>query len=175
VRYHDAATVSLTQTSKDLTQMKKILHIFFLFIAAISLGIQANAQDQVQAEKDVRKVEREWLDAYEKHDSAAMDKIVAGDWLGTLADGSVQTKESVMHLVKSPRQPGMPGPKFFSEDVKARVYGDTVVLTGRIVTEWPGGNKQQGRYTDTYVKRNGSWQVVASHMSNDSPRQRPSQ
>lgn len=154
--------------------MKKLLHVFVLIAATTLAGIQANAQqDQGQAE-EVKKVERQWLDAYEKHDSAAMDKIVANDFTGTLPDGSVQTK-SVMRLVKNPRPPDMPAPKFYSQEVKAHVYGDTVVLTGKIITEWPGGNKQQARYTDTYVKRNGSWQVVASHTSGEGPRQRQSQ
>ncbi|HEX5832502.1 MAG TPA: nuclear transport factor 2 family protein [Pyrinomonadaceae bacterium] len=154
--------------------MKRLLHVFLSFIVLTSVaGIQGNAQDQNQAEQEVKKVEREWLDAYEKHDSAAMDKIVASDWTGTFPDGTVQTKQNVMQLVRKPRREGMPAPKFYSEEVKARVYGDTVILTGRIITEWPGGNKQISRYTDTYVKRNGNWQVVASHMSGDSPRAKP--
>jgi ketosteroid isomerase-like protein len=157
--------------------MKKVLHVFVLLIAATTLAaIQANGQqDQGQAEQEVRKVERQWLDAYEKHDSAAMDKIVANDWTGTFPDGSVHTKTTVMRMVKNPRPPEMPGPKFSSQDVKARVYGDTVILVGRIITEWPSGSRQEARYTDTYVKRNGAWQVVASHMSGDGPRQRQSQ
>ena len=154
--------------------MKKILHVFVLLLAATTLpAIQAIGQGQ--PEQEVKKVERQWLDAYEKHDAAAMDKIVANDWTGTFPDGSVQTKESVMKLVMHPRPPEMPGPKFSSEDVKAKVYGDTVILTGRIITEWPSGSRQQARYTDTYVKRNGAWQVVASHMSGDGPRQRAAQ
>ncbi len=53
--------------------------------------------------------------------------------------------------------------------MQARVYGDTVILIGRVVTEWQQNGqlmKEQARYTDTYVKRNGRWQVVASHLSN---------
>jgi len=157
--------------------MKKILHVFVLLVAATTLpAIQAiGQQDQGQPEQEVKKVERQWLDAYEQHDAAAMNKIVANDWTGTFPDGSVQTKENVMKLVMHPRPPEMPGPKFSSEDVKARVYGDTVILTGRIITSWPSGSRQQSRYTDIYVKRNGAWQVVASHMSGDAPKQRAAQ
>jgi hypothetical protein len=53
--------------------------------------------------------------------------------------------------------------------LKSRVYGDTVVLIGIVVSEWKQGDKpmtDRSRYTDTYVKRNGKWQVVASHLSN---------
>jgi hypothetical protein len=53
--------------------------------------------------------------------------------------------------------------------VKSRAYGDTVILIGKVVTEVRCGDKtvrEQSRYTDTYVKRDGRWQVVASHLSN---------
>jgi len=45
-----------------------------------------------------------------------------------------------------------------------------VILTGRVVTEYQRDgqttSKEEQRYTDTWVKRNGRWQVVASHLSN---------
>ena len=151
--------------------MKKLLSVCLLLTALMSpAGRQVNGHQEQnnKAEQEVRKVERQWLDAYEQHDAVAMDKIVASDWMITYPDGSTSTKEQVMQLVKSPRREGMPAPKFYSEEVQARAFGDTVILTGRIVTQWPGGdgNKEQSRYTDTYVKRDGNWQVVASHMSN---------
>jgi hypothetical protein len=59
--------------------------------------------------------------------------------------------------------------RFSTEDVRSRTYGDTVILIGRVITEYERDGKavkEQSRYTDTYVKRNGQWQVVASHLSN---------
>jgi uncharacterized protein (TIGR02246 family) len=158
--------------------MKKLRNLCLFLTAMMTLtGFQVNGQQEQKskAEQEVRTLERQWLDAYEQHDAAAMDKILASDWIGTFADGGMQTKEQVLGFIKSSRKPGMVGPKFFSEDVRARVYGDTVVLTGRIVTQWPGGdsNREVSRYTDTYVKRDGTWQVVASHMSNDAGRKKP--
>jgi hypothetical protein len=50
-----------------------------------------------------------------------------------------------------------------------QAYGDMVILIGRVVTEYERVGKavkEQSRYTDTYVQRNGRWQVVASHLSN---------
>ena len=58
--------------------------------------------------------------------------------------------------------------KFYTEDVQARVYGDTVILIGRVVTEYSRDGKpvkEQSRYTDTYVRRGRSWQVVASQLT----------
>jgi ketosteroid isomerase-like protein len=114
-------------------------------------------------------LERAWLDAYEQHDTKAMDAIVADDFTITFADGSMQTKKQILDSIKAPRNPASPPMKFYTEDVQARVYGDTVILIGRVVTEYVRDGKtvkDQNRYTDTYVKRGGRWQVVASHLSN---------
>ena len=121
-------------------------------------------------EHDVRKLERAWLDAYEQHDEKAMDAIVADDFAITFPNGSMQTKAQIIAMLKRPRSTDGPVMKFHTEEVKARAYGDTVVLTGRVITEHQRDgqitSKEEQRYTDTYVKRNGRWQVVASHLSN---------
>ena len=125
---------------------------------------------QEDAGQAVQKLERAWLNAYEEHDEKAMDAIVADDFSITFPNGSMQTKAQIMTSLKRPRSPGGPAMKFHTEEVRARVYGDTVILTGRVVTEYQRDgqttSKEEQRYTDTYVKRNGRWQVVASHLSN---------
>ena len=136
------------------------------------------AAAQSNAELEVRKLERAWLDAYEQLDTKAMNAIVADDFTITFANGSIQTKPQIMDSIKTPRNPANSS-KFYTEDVQARVYGDTVILIGRVIFEWQQNGqsmKEQNRYTDTYVKRNGRWQVVASHLSNipKSPNQNPS-
>ena len=136
---------------------------------------QILAQDG--ASEAVQKLERAWLDAYEQHDEKAMDAIVADDFTITFPNGSMQTKAQILVSINKPRSAGGPAMKFHTEDVMARVYSDTVILTGRVVTEYQRDgkttSKEQLRYTDTYVKRNGRWQVVASHLSDDSPGQKP--
>jgi uncharacterized protein (TIGR02246 family) len=118
------------------------------------------------AEKAVRNLEREWLDAYEKHDAEAMDRIVAEDFAITFPNGEIQEKPALMAMIRSPRT----GPEmhFHTEEVRSRPYGDTVILMGVVVAEYEKEGKpvsEKSRYTDTYVKRNGKWQVAASHLS----------
>ena len=145
-----------------------ILVAALLFPAGQSRALQAPQASQ--AEQEVRKLERAWLDAYEQHDTKAMDTIVADDFTITFPDGSMQTKPQSLNSIKAPRNPASPPLKFYTEDVQARVYGDSVViLIGRVVTEYVRDGKtmkEQNRYTDTYIKRGGRWQVVASHLSN---------
>lgn len=130
----------------------------------------ASALPQENAVESVQKLERAWLDAYEQHDQKAMEAIVADDFTITFPDGSMQTKPQIMSSIKSPRRPGGPSMKFRTEKVEPRSYGDVVILVGFVITEYQrdgqAASETRQRYTDTYVKRNGRWQVVASHLSN---------
>ena len=146
----------------------KLTVICFIALILFAGGGYATAQDN--AAQIVQRLERSWLDAYEQHDEKAMAAIVADDFTITFPDGSMQTKSQIINSLKSAGGSGRPSMKFHTEEVQARVYSDTVILTGRVVTEYQRDgqtmSKEQQRYTDTYVKRNGRWQVVASHLSN---------
>lgn len=129
-----------------------------------------------KAEEEVRKLERQWLDAYEQNNAEAMDRIVADDFTITFPNGGIQTKPQLMTMIRAPRRAGQPRMRFSTEDVRSRAYGETVILMGRIITEYERNGKpvkEQSRYTDTYVKRNGRWQVVASHLSNVEETKKP--
>lgn len=127
------------------------------------------SQQISQAAQEVRRLERAWLDAYERRDVEAMNTIVADDFTITFPNGDIQTKAQVISSIKGQNSPAGSSSKFVTEDVQSRVYGDTVILIGRVISEWKQNDKtqrEQSRYTDTYVKRQGKWQVVASHLSN---------
>ena len=124
-------------------------------------------QTLTTAELEVRKVEREWLDAYERRDVEAIKRIVADEFKLTRSNGSVQTKADILADLNGTREPGRVV-KFSTVDVHSRVEGEDVILTGRFIL---GGGADgqttimQARYTDRYVKRNGGWQIVASQMA----------
>ena len=131
-----------------------------------------NEQPLSQAEQEVRKLEREWLDAYEKRDAEAMNRIVADDFKLTFSDGTVRTKADILAQLKSERDSGFPSPKLSTEDEQSRVEGDTVILTGRFIQQMERAGQirtMQMRYTDTYAKRQGRWQVIASQLSRIQP------
>ncbi|HTG45492.1 MAG TPA: DUF4440 domain-containing protein [Verrucomicrobiae bacterium] len=118
------------------------------------------------------KVQDELVQAYHAYDQAllsgdakAQDRILADDFIGTSRDGDLFSKMDARRALDS-------GDESFSssntEDLKIKVYGDTAVATGR----WIGAGKSKGeqwsgahRFTDTWVKRAGQWQVLASHLS----------
>ena len=140
-----------------------------LLLAAACGLAPAQQQKLSTAEEEVRRLERQWLDAYEQNDSDAMNRIVSDDFTITFPDGSMQTKPQIMSMLKSPRRASQPRMRFRTEGVQSRAYGGTVILIGTVVTEYEREGKtasERSRYTDTYVRRGGRWQVVASHLSN---------
>ena len=144
----------------------KTITALILLTLTLTVAVAFTQESPVDA---VQKLERAWLDAYEQHDTKAMDTIVADDFTITFPNGSMQNKTQILAALKGPRPAGR-SIKFHTEDVQARAYGDTVILIGRVVTQYQRDgqtvSKEEQRYTDTYVKRNGRWQVVASHLSN---------
>jgi len=156
--------------------MRKVCGMILLLTCAATFVSGQNKESASRhpspAEQEVRKLEREWLDAYERYDEAAMSRIVADDFIITFPNGKMQNKARIIANLKAPRRAGQPVYKFHTEDVESRAYGDTVILIGRVVTQSQQGDKtvrEESRYTDTYVKRQGRWQVVASHLSNVPP------
>ena len=150
--------------------MNIALRSFLLFILTIALHVHAQdaPADRSPAEQAVRQLERTWLDAYEKFDAEAMDRIVAEDFVITFPNGKMQTKAQLMKMLRGPVPPGMTPPRIFTEETQARVYGNTVILRGNVVQESQRdgqAHREASRYTDVYVQTNGRWQVVASHLS----------
>jgi ketosteroid isomerase-like protein len=162
---HREALQKLISRTTDPNRKKELMSA--LQDVARGLGTPEAVANLSQSEQEVRKLEREWLDAYEQHDAAAMDRIVADDFKLTQS-GAVQTKADILTALKIVRDSGRPEPKLSTEDVQSRVEGDTVILTGRFIQrmERTGQTRtMEARYTDTYVKRSGRWQVVASQLT----------
>jgi len=121
--------------------------------------------ERLSAEQEFKKLEREIGQAWAKRDVASYDQILADDYTWTDFDGIVWTKAQDLETLKS----GEVVVTFYEvDDWKVRVYGDTAVVTGRntIKETWKGRDTSgQYRYTDTWVKLAGRWQLVASHTS----------
>jgi uncharacterized protein (TIGR02246 family) len=157
--------------------MKKAFIFTLLFTYAGVLSVLAQTASDAttvalsKAEQEVRQLERAWLDAYEQSDADAMERIKTDDFTITYPNGGMHNKRQVIAMTKQIRNVAQAQPKMriYTEDVKSRVYGDTVILTGKVIIETERDGKlikEISRYTDTYVKKDGLWQVAASHLSN---------
>ncbi len=117
-------------------------------------------------EQELRKLENDWLSVYISGDKATYDRVVADDFTGTDESAVKRSKEQDRALL--PAAPA-PGGILLNEDMQVRLYGETAVITGRIVAKAKVGDQEfpsfVSRFTDTWLKRQGRWQVVARHYS----------
>ena len=114
-------------------------------------------------EQTLMKIEQDALAAILKRDAAAFGKFFADDAVLTTPDGSLQTKAQLLADVKS-------GDLVLESssiaDMKVKAFGDAAVVT--YITTDKGKYKGQDisgrfRWTDTFVRRGGGWQIVATH------------
>jgi ketosteroid isomerase-like protein len=116
-------------------------------------------------EQALIKLENDWNDASMKRDVAVLGRMLADDYIFTDPDGVMFTKAQNLEMLKSGDDVVTSA---VATDMKVRVYGNAAIVTGlNTVKEQLKGKDISGTYayTDTWVKRPGSWVCVATHAS----------
>ena len=153
--------------------MKRILIITILAMAISSLALSQTkdkkAAPSSKAEQEIVKVSGEIIEAFGHTDIAALDRLLAEDYIVTQSFG-LTSKAQLMDLWKSGRV------KYTSasdKDLLVRVYGDTAVTTGILTLKGqnPNGDfTSNTRFTAVFVKQQGRWRLVAAQLT-DIPQQ----
>ena len=140
--------------------------LFAFFFVCLGQIVQTPAQGN-KDEQALRRLEDEWLGCYLRGDKATFDRIVGDDFTGTDESAKVRNKLQERELIQAP--PSSIKASLTNEDIQVRTYGDTAIVNGRIVYKaQPSGQAEisfQSRFTDTFLKRQGRWQVIARHYS----------
>jgi len=145
--------------------MKYRLTIASLCLLSLSLAAAQDASKTSSLEDQIKKQEQNWAQATVKDGAAAVDQYEADDIITTDPSGRVTDKTQDKLDLSSGDF------KIQSEelsDVRVRIYSNTAVASGtNIVKGTYKGQDINGKYrfTDTWVKRNGKWQVVASQYT----------
>ena len=143
--------------------MRKSLLIIGLLTAVVSpvfAQTAPKAADQnASIEQSVLQLTRDWLAAEEHHDRATLQRIIADDFQGTSPMGNTIFKDDV--VPSDGTQSG--GLSISTSELKARVFGDTAVVTAHGVQK--AGEKRELRFTVVFAKRDDRWQMVAGHLS----------
>jgi ketosteroid isomerase-like protein len=153
--------------------MKRMLAVAALTMAASSLalgqmtGKKANYFNQKgdSVEQAVLQMEEALRVAVTKGDMKAYGRIVGDDYVFTNQDAVVRTKAQVMSAYDSG---SLKYESIKFDEIKVHAYGDTAVLTGRSTQTGKDNGKDiagQFRYTRVYVKRQGTWQIVATQST----------
>jgi len=115
--------------------------------------------------QELSRLERVWNDAHVRGDAEALDRLWGDDLVVTVPGMAVMTKPETLAVMRSAR---MRFERYATSDTRIHLHGDTAVVTGRLQrTRTIDGRSvdDDWRFTKVYVRRGGTWLVVAFHAS----------
>jgi len=116
-------------------------------------------KDQKETERYILESERQWAESVATGDTLAIERILADDFIGVDPKGRLYTKQQMIDETRN-------APKYFVSnrlnDVKVRFYRKTAIAQGSETWEKRSGERGRFVWTDTWMQRNGRWQIVAA-------------
>ena len=148
--------------------MKQTLAALLL---ATLLIVPARAQKKPPANRTpadahaLTELEMKWVSALMKSDTATLDVVFADGYVDTDEHSHRSDKQGVLSVLKSG---DLKMESIKLSDLKVFVYGDAAVVIG---SSAQAGNFRGESvapkivFTDTFIKKKGKWEAVASHRS----------
>jgi ketosteroid isomerase-like protein len=157
---YSAAALSPTESLEDHVRLSILSACFAVLSCATLFGQTA---DQQATEQYIRQCEAQWAEDTASGKTENVQQFLAEDFIGVDTSGKMyDKKKEIQGLADDAKH-------FVSNhvnEIKIRFFGDTAVAQGS--ESWVGkeadGKERRGRFvwTDTWVKRDGKWQVVAA-------------
>jgi ketosteroid isomerase-like protein len=144
--------------------MRTQLSFAIVALLCACLALPLAAQKESEAAK-ITALENKWNAAYKARDVAAMNSLLADDFIITIEDGSTYSKTGYIARC-SDKNTKVDVSEFV--DMKVRIRGNTAIVTGQYHEEGVSSGKPytyHDRMTDVWMLIDGRWQVVASHYS----------
>ena len=139
--------------------MKRAI-VLLTFVLTLSCQMTTN-----DVTKELAAWEKDFEKAVLSNDADAIGKFLPDDWVIVDPDGGFIDKARFLSVIKS----GMLTHQLMeSDDLQVRSYGDSAVLTALTRTKAKFAGQEivtQERATDVFVKRDGRWQCVLTHLT----------
>jgi hypothetical protein len=136
-----------------------LLLLAFAPTFALGQGTTGQAsQPDAKLGQELIALRKAWVEARKRRDAETMSRLMADEWTITTPEGNIVTREQSLARAKAGTSTILPDPAY--DNVTARAYGDTAVLTFRAKNE-TGYTRQ----LEVYVKRQGHWQWVAGQST----------
>jgi hypothetical protein len=110
-------------------------------------------------------LENAWNLAQLQHDDRALDSLVSDQFVYTDYDGTVQNKARFLADIKDPDYRAS---LMTNDNMKVYLYPNAAIVTGTYHAKGTYRGKpfdHTGRFTDTWLFVNNTWQCVASHTN----------
>jgi ketosteroid isomerase-like protein len=160
----DVRNNSAMHVSRCMVVGLLLVPIAFAWAQTATAGMPRTQKHEVRHEID--QLEDTWRNAILKGNTAAMDSLLADDYMAISASGTLQSKEETLANLRSGRV------HFTTLDIsdrKVRFYGTTALVTSvaSVAGSTPDGEIAGNfRYTRVYVRNpQGVWKVVSFEAS----------
>lgn len=136
-----------------------------VLVGVLILWSPALAQQKASSASDeaaLKALEDKWAAALLSADANALAPILADTWVVTYVDGKVDNKAGELAALRAGT---FKVSAYKNDDVRAFLYGDAAVVTGRASlkgVEHGTAVDLVMRWTDVFVRQNGQWRAVAS-------------
>jgi ketosteroid isomerase-like protein len=137
-------------------------------IVTVMLVATSMAQNSVRPDSDQSKIlalETAWNLAEANKDTKALDQLLARTLVYIDYDGTLMTKGD---FLSSAAVPSLHPERIVNESSTVHMYGNSAVVTGiyrEKGTEKGKAYLRRGRFTDTWVYQDNTWQCVASQST----------
>ena len=141
------------------------LRPLILLLGLVSVPFLQNISVAQGDETKIIALENLWNQMQINHDADAMGKMLDSDFVLTDYDGTVYSKGQFLATI---RDKSIQVTTEVSEDMKLHRHGDTVVVIGATHEKGTENGKtfsHHGRFTDTWIKKDGQWLCIASQLS----------
>lgn len=116
----------------------------------------SHAGDQQAVEQALIQLEHDWCSAVVSNDTSALERILSDDFTEVSPAGKLGNKTATLMDAKTERVDVC-----VNDAMRVRVYGNVAIVVGRSKMKYKGFDGQL-RFTDTFIRRDGRWQCVAS-------------
>lgn len=134
-------------------------------IATLSAAAQAGVSRSpapADARRQVLNLMREWVAAENRHDAAALGRILDDKFISTSGAGNPKNKQAFIKALSA--GDADPGQSQSLTDETVIVDGDTAVTVGTDTFYKAGSAGLKLRYTITCIRRRGHWVALAEHV-----------
>jgi ketosteroid isomerase-like protein len=104
---------------------------------------------------------RDYVDSVQHGDVRRFEEILADDFLCSNPDGSLVDRSQFLEQTALP----VTITGLAAEDVRVRLLGDVAIIHARTSYRTANGELRNGRYTDVWARRGGTWLAISAHVT----------
>jgi hypothetical protein len=134
-------------------------------VIASNFSADKNTESQAEIQQELINLENQWAQVDVTQDKSAFERIIAPDFVTTSTTGQILDRQE---WLAAQEHEGIK--RATNGEMQVHIYSDNLAIVTGVDTalKVEAGGKEtirRDRFTDTWMKRNGQWQVIATQVT----------